>query len=161
MASKNRITRLSGNAKSVFPDASTVIDATTSWEQGDLLFLDSGLLKPIAAEVDAATFVGIAESTVVLGKVKSPYSTATDAAAGAVPVVGGVYGVVAKMVAKTGDAFNPGDLVYSVAANPQQVSSTGSKAIGIYQGGVVASAAAGSEVECLLGHRFPGDALAF
>lgn len=158
----NRITRLSGQAASVFPDAVKVIDSTTSWNQGDLLRFDeaANLLKPIALEAEASTFVGIADCTLVLGKPKSPYQgTAVDASQGVVPVVGGVHGVVAKLTAKTGDAFNPGDLVFAVAADPQQVSSAGTKAIGVYLGGVIAAATAGQQVECKLGHRFPGDTL--
>jgi hypothetical protein len=159
---RNAITRLEGQSTSVIPDATAFIDATISWNQGDLLYLDTTahLIKPITVETQAATFLGIAPSSISLGKPVSPYQgTAVDAAQGIVPVVGGLAGVVAKLYAKTSDAFNPGDLVYSTAVDSQTVSSAGTKAIGVYLGPAIGSAVAGQLIEVHLGHRFPGDTL--
>ena len=158
---KNRITRTE-RASSVFPDATQAIDATISYNQGDLLFFDdsANLLKPIAAEADAETFCGIAVNTVVLGVPKSPYSgTAVDAAQGKVAMTGPVYGVIAKLISNTGQPWNTGDLAYASAVDAQHVGPTGTKAIGVYVGPDVAAASEGQEVEIRLGHRFPGDTL--
>jgi len=70
---KNRITR-SVSPKSVYESAINVIDATVSFNQGDILCLDSGLLKAVTADADGATVLGVAQSTILLGKVVGPYS---------------------------------------------------------------------------------------
>lgn len=151
--------------KSLFEDASAVTSSTEDFEQGDIMVWDSGTgtIIKAALEADGANMLGLAKVTVIDGKVKSPYQgTAVDAAGAIVALPGPVYGVVAKMIAKTGDAFAPGALVYAdPATSSRGVSSAGTKAIGVYQGKTIASAAAGQEVECLIGARFPSDALIF
>lgn len=163
MAGANRLT-LSDQKKSIFPDATAVISSAVSFNQGDLLYFNdtSNLISRLAAEGDAVTFLGIAEVTIVSGKLASPYVTDVDASQAISAIPGPVYNVRAKLVAKTGDAFNPGDLVYAnPAAGNYHVQAAGTKAIGVYQGPAVASAAAGQEIEILLGTRFPADALKF
>jgi hypothetical protein len=156
----NNITREISPA-SIFEDAKPVISSATTFNQGDLLILDTSthLIRLPVSDAECATFVGIARVAIVNGKKASPYQgTAVDAASAIVTIPGPVYGVIAKLTLKTGDAFNPGDLVYYGGA-AQTISSTGTKAIGIYQGLAVASAVAGQIGEALVGHRFPGDAL--
>jgi hypothetical protein len=161
MAAKNRIVR-SVSEKSIFPSATHVVSAAVSYAQGDLLVFDdtANLLKLPAAEGEGSTFVGIATETVSLGKLKSPYTTDVDASVGISEIPGPSYGVVAKLVLKTGDALNPGDLVYlDPVSGTHHVQAAGTKAIGVYAGGIIASAVAGQEIEVLLGCRHPGDAL--
>jgi hypothetical protein len=163
MAGVNKIVRDLGK-KSVFPDATAEISSAVSFNQGDLLVFNdtTNLLKVPAAEAEGLTFLGIAEVTIVSGKLASPYVTDVDAAQAISSIPGPVYNVVADLVAKTGDAFNPGDLVYlDPATGTRGVSSTGTKAIGVYQGKAIGSASAGQEIEVLLGTRFPADALKF
>lgn len=162
MAGKNRIVR-SVAPKSVLPDARIAVDSTVSYNQGDLLAIKSNKLSLLASEGDGQYFVGIADQTVVSGKVQSPYSgTAVDAAQALPQVAGPVYGVVAKLMSKTGEAWTVGCSAYAdPSTNDYAVAATGTKAIGIYQGAAVASAAAGSYVEVLLGCRFVGDTLQF
>lgn len=158
---RNNITR-SLSPSSVFPDALKVVDATISWNQGDLLFFDdtANLIKPLVLDADSVTSLGVAVNTVSLGKLLSPYQgTAVDAAAAIVPLAGPAYSVEVKLIAKTADAFSPGDQVFAAGIDAQTVSSTGTKGIGIYVGGVIASASAGQEIIVRLGHRFPGDKL--
>jgi hypothetical protein len=164
MAGKNRITR-SVAPKSVFESAQHVIDATVSFNQGDLLVFDdtNNLLKKPAAEAEGSTFLGIAKVTIVDGKLASPYEgTAVDAAAAISDIPGPEYGSIAKLVLKTGDSINSGDLVYlDPASGTYHVSVAGTKAIGIYQGKDIATAPAGQEIEVLLGARHPADTLRF
>jgi hypothetical protein len=158
---KNRITR-SVAPKSLFEDATALTDATISYNQGDLLCLDGAtfLIRKLALETEAASILGIATETVVNGALKSPYTgTSVDASAALGHVPGPTYGVIAKMILKTGDSINPGGLVYWFG--DQTVSATGTKAIGVYQGKAIASAVAGTEVEVLLGARSPNDQLNF
>src|SRR4030042_1753531 len=101
--------------KSLLPDARDFVDATVSYNQGDLLVFDdtNDLLAVPAAEAEGATFLGIAEQSIVLGKAVSPYQgTAVDASQALPQIAGPVYGVVAKLVSKTSDAWAAGDLAY-------------------------------------------------
>lgn len=146
---KNRIVQ-SIAPKSLFPEASIVVDSTVSYNQGDLLCLDSGLLKPVTGDADGATFLGVAPQTVVSGKPKAVYSgTAVDAAQAIEALSGPVYGVVAKMKLAVGDAFTPGALVYCSSTDAQTVTVTGTNPIGLYQGQSI-TAVAGSEGPVLL-----------
>jgi hypothetical protein len=147
---KNRIVQ-SVAPKSLFPEASVVVDATISYNQGDILFISSGLITPVVAEASGTTVLGIAPQTVVLGKPRSAYSgTAVDAAQAIEALAGPVYGVVAKLKLKVGDSFTPGALVYATAVDAQTVSITGTHPIGIFQGAAV-TAVSGSEGPVLLG----------
>lgn len=159
----NRITRLEEVGKSQFESALAVISSSVSFNQGDLLCFNAAtnVLVNAVNEPDASTFLGIARVTVVSGKIKSPYVTDVDASTAVVDVPGPMYGVVANMKLKTGDAFTPGALIYAYpTTDAQTISITGTKAIGIYQGSSV-TATATSTGEALLGHRYPGDSLQF
>lgn len=163
MAGTNRIVREVSPA-TIFPSALKVVDSTSDWNQGDLLVFNDTtkkIVKP-SAEAEGATFLGIAIQTVTDGKLPVPYVTDVDASRAISEIPGPQYGVVAKLVLKTGAALNPGDFVYlNPAAGAYHVQEAGTKAIGIYAGPVIASAAAGQLIEVLLGHRHPGDSLQF
>lgn len=163
-AAKNTIVR-SVAPKSVFEDATDLHNTTIDYDQGDFLVYDAAtqlLVKP-AAETEGVTMLGIAPQTVVDGQPKSPYSgTAVDASQKTPRLAGPIYGVVARCVAKTGEAYTRGCLVYlHPATGGRGVQVTGTKAIGVYQGPAIASSAAGQEVEVLIGARYPGDTLQF
>jgi len=147
---KNRIVQ-SVAPRSIFPDVSALVDATVSYNQGDLLFLDGSLIAPVTGDADGEFILGIAPQTVVLGKPRSAYQgTAVDAAQAIEALAGPVYGVVAKLKLKVGDSFTPGVLVYATAVDAQTVSITGTHPIGIFQGAAV-TAVSGSEGPVLLG----------
>jgi hypothetical protein len=157
---KNRITREIAK-NSLFASALKVISSAVSFNQGDLLVFDdtANLLKVPTLETEGNTFLGIAPVTVVSGKLKYPYVTDVDASAAIADVPGPVYGVVAKLILKTGDTFNPGDAVFlDPASGAQNVQAAGTKQIGVYMGGTV-TATAGQQGECLLGCRHPQDTL--
>lgn len=160
---KNNIVR-SVSPKSVFPDAQSVISGAVSYNQGDLLVFDdsANLIALPSAESDGATFLGLATETLVSGVLARPYTTPVDASAAISAVPGPCYGVVAKLVLKTGSSLSPGDLVYlDPSTGAQAVQPTGTKAIGMYQGSTISSSSAGQLVEVLLGCRHPGDVLKF
>jgi hypothetical protein len=160
----NKIVR-SVAPKTIFADAYALTSTTADFEQCDLMVYDATtkkIIKP-AAEADCATFLGVAQVAVVDGKIKSPYQgTAVDAAQAIGALPGPVYGVEVKLVLKTGDALNPGDLVYAdPASGARHVQAAGTKAIGVYQGAAIASAVAGQEIIVLVGARYPLDTLKF
>jgi hypothetical protein len=152
MKAFNRIT-CSIAPRTLFNDLKNMTDATISYNQGDLLVLDgtNHLVKAIASGETGANVLGLAQATVVDGKPKSPtQGTDVDAAQAIPSLPGAVYGVIAKLVLKTGDAINSGALVYpDPAAGTYHVTATAGSlvAIGFYQGPAVASAVAGQEIE--------------
>jgi len=161
---KNTLARKVGT-KALFPDLSAVIDSTISFNQGDLLYFDgtANLVKKLAAEADAATFLGIAPITVVSGHVKDVYPTDVDGSvAVGVNLAGPEFGDVHKVLLKSADAILPGDAVYAdPVSGTNFVSVAGTKIIGIYQGKGLTSATGGTEIEVLIGARFPTDTLKF
>lgn len=139
----NRIVR-SVRPGSVFEEALPLVSSAISWNQGDLLYLDTvnALLKPVTADADGATICGIARQTIVSGKPVSPYQgTAVDAAQAAVAIAGPQHGVIAKMKLKSGDAFVPGGAVYACAVDAQTVSSVGTNPVGVFQDKAVTAGA--------------------
>lgn len=163
MAGKNTEVKIIA-PKQLIADAKPVVSSAVNFAQGDILILDTStaLLRAPTAEAECSAFIGLAAIDVVSGKPASPYSTAVDAAAAIPALDGPLYGNTFNMVAKTGDAFTPGCKVYAhIATGSRGVSVSGTKAIGIYQGKAIASAAAGQEIECLIGARFPDDVLKF
>ena len=162
MAGKNTITR-SVAPRSIFPAADAVTSSTADYDQGDILIFDdsTNVIRKPASEAECETMLGIAQVSVVDGKQLSPYTgLPVDAAAAIASLPGPVFGVVAKMISKTADAWAPGDLVYAdPATGSRGVTNTGTKEIGVYQGKTIASAAAGQEIEVHIGARFPADAL--
>jgi len=158
---KNTVVK-SVSPKSVFDSCENLVDATIDWNQGDFLVLDASahLLKAVSGSAeDGANFCGIARCTIADGKVLSPYQgTDVDAAQGFAALAGPVYGVEAKCIAKTGDAFVSGCPVYvSAETSTRGVTSTAGskKVIGVYGGPTVASATAGQEIVCLIGAVYP------
>lgn len=153
--------------KSIFEDATAVV-GTLTCAQGDLIYLNttSHVLANASggAETNGATFLGVARVALTSGKIVSPYQgTAVDAAqASGQACPGPLYGVVAKLTLKTGDALVAGGSVYlDPGTGAQGVTSTGTKAIGIYQGPAISSAVAGQQIEVLVGTRYPADSLSF
>jgi len=147
---------------SVFDDVSALVSSAISFNQGDLIEIDTSghLVGAIGGSSTGQYVLGISRVTVVSGVVKQPYSTENDAAIAAGKIPGPVSGVVVKLVSKTADAWVPGQDVYPYGTGgAYYVTTSGSKSIGIYQGPTIASAAAGQEIEVMLGHRYPGDTL--
>lgn len=153
----------------LIPDIRGYVDDTVSFAQGDHLILDTTnhLVRAPTSEAEGATYLGVAAVDIEDGVPESPYSTSNDGAISAPALNGPMYGVVAKMVLKTGDALNPGDNVYIyLTAGSRGVGSlsgaTGTKAIGIYAGQeAISSADAGQEIEVHVGCRAPNDVLKF
>jgi hypothetical protein len=143
----NRITREVRKGQ-VFPEIRDLV-GTNTFDQGDLLVLSAGAIR-VAAVGDISTpdiLLGISTQDVVSGKLKRPYTTDVDASGGASNISGPVYGVEADLVLKTGEAFNPGDIVYyDGAAGAFHVTITPPVTpleVGVFTGPAVASAAAG------------------
>lgn len=162
MAGVNRIVRVV-ERKSVLPEMKGAISSATNINQGDLCVFDTGtnLVRKVTTGDDGTTFIGISEETIVNGILPRPYVTDVDAAQAQPSVPGPSFGVVAKLVLKTGDSVVAGGLVYlDVAAGAFHVTSTAGalKAIGVAQQDIT-SAAAGQTVEVLLGCRYPQDTL--
>lgn len=160
----NRIVR-NGPGKSLFDDCSNV-SASVSWNQGDLIAYDTSAhkLKVVTAQTDAANFVGIADNTIVSGKLAGPYDglTGNDAASVGPLFCGPKYGVVASMKLNSGDSFVHGQPVYLTSAGDSQTvtitAPTTNDPIGIYQGPSL-TAGAGSVGNVLIGSRYPNVAV--
>ena len=160
----NTIVMGSGNQMQIFPNIKNLVDATVSFAQGDLLIYDATnkLVRKPASEGECSTLVGIASFDAASGKPLSAFQTAVDGSVGTPALNGPIYNVVAKMILTTGSTLNAGALVYSnPTVGAQVVATSGTKAIGIYQGASIAGSAAGQTVEILIGARYPGDTLAF
>jgi len=164
---KNTIVR-SVAPKSIFESAKAVIGAATTYDQGDILIFDdaTNLIRRPTTEAECATFCGIARNTIVNGKEKSPYNTDVVGSQSISDQPGPVYGVVALLTLKTGDAINPGDDVFfdpaqAPGSNRGVTSTPGTKSLGLYQGPAIAGAAAGQEIPVLIGCRAKNDSLKF
>jgi len=159
----NNITR-SVSAASVFESSINVISSACTWNQGDMLYFDTGtgLIKPVASEANGQYFLGVARQAIVSGVEPQPYTTLTSGAQAIVDIGGPLYGVVAVMSLLAGDSFTPGCLVYAGPSdsNAQTVQVAGSYAVGVYQG-VAITAAASDQGEVYFGHRYPGNVLSF
>ncbi len=149
-----------GPGRTMFESGKAVVSTASTWNQGDLVYLDTSahVLKRVGSTADAATIQGVADNVVTAGKLAGPYDglTPTDAAQVTPDFAGPRYGVVAALVLKTSDAFNPGDKVYLVeGGNSQTVSSTaaGGEYVGIFVGAAIASAGAGSRGYVRIGQR--------
>lgn len=143
--------------KSFFPSAKAAISTAISWNQGDLLYLDTSahLIKVVAATGNAATFLGVAVNTVISGKLQGPYQglTAVTAAEAIADLAGPQFGLSAQMILKTSDAFVTGGKVYlTEGGTAQTVTSTDpgdANFIGFYND-VAKTAAAGDQGIILL-----------
>lgn len=151
--------------KTIYPNATPLIPLSLSFNEGDLLCYDSSahLIKLPTAETDGATFLGVAPITVVNGKPKAAYVTDVDASVGQPAMPGPQYGSVYYVHLKAGDAVVPGSALYIDATGTvgRNVTSTGTKQIGIYQGPALTAPTGGQQVEMLVGARSPNDTLKF
>lgn len=157
--------------KQIIPDVKVFTNSSISYNQGDHLIFDTAnnVVRAATAEGEGATYLGIAALDVVSGQPRSPYSGIGDADVNtAIPSESGpLYGMTAKFILKTGDALVRGAGVYIyVTAGGRGVASSagigpGTKPIGVYQGATISSAAAGQEIEVLVGARYPNDILKF
>jgi hypothetical protein len=143
--------------KSLFESAFPVLSSAVTYNQGDLIAFNTGtsVLK-VAGTGDIDNLLGIARQTVINGVTKSPYQgTAVDASQAIEDVAGPVYGIVARMVLKSGDSFTPGAKVY-LTADPQTITVTdpgSGKNCGLFQGRAV-TAGSGSTGDVLIGARY-------
>jgi len=164
----NNIRRNGAMARSIFPSARNVIDATVSFNAGDLLVLKTGLIQTSITKADYEFFLGVSLVTVVLGVLKGPYTglTAVDASVGISDIPGPQFGVVAEFFATAGETYVAGDKIYfneaSATNTAQTVSNSSDTAsrflIGYFQGpGVVATAT--TKIEVLIGSNFGMDGL--
>jgi len=147
---KNRIVRQVAPI-SVFEDASALISSSISWNQGDLIYLDTtnNLLKPLASDANAAKICGIARQTIVSGKLSPVYQgTAVDASVAIEGLAGPQAGVIARLKLKSGDAFVPGQAVY-YGGDAQTVATTGTNPVGLFQDAAI-TAGATSEGDIML-----------
>ena len=86
---------------------------------------------------------------------------------GVMAVNGPIYGNSYFMTIKTSDTLAPGAYVYAyptggVGYVSATAAATSTQPIGVYIGHTtVTSAAAGTQIECLIGARFPNDTLKF
>lgn len=153
MAGVNRITR-SPQPQVVFPDMINGVSSSTDILQGDLCVLASNLVRKVTTGDLGTSFLGIAQVTIEDGKIPAPVTTDVAASQAIVSIPGPVAGVVAKLVLKTGDAIAFGAPVYlDGASGAYHVTATqpmSGVAIGYYQGGTIASATAGQQIEVLL-----------
>ena len=155
MAGVNRIVR-EDVKRSLFPSAQALTTSSISYNQGDLLMLDTTAhtIRKVTTGDQGAWFLGIAEVTIASGRLAFPYVTDVDASIAISDIPGPVIGVVAKLVLKTGDSINPGAPVYlDVAAGAYHVKVTqamGDIAVGYYQGKALSSVAAGTTIEVKL-----------
>lgn len=160
-------TKYSVAGKQIFPDIKALVDSTISFFQGDLMFYDASakLVKPVSSgtEGSMATLIGIATENIFQGKPFTPYpGTLVDAAQATPALNGPMYGIVAEFTLATGSTLNPGDPVYALPASGSQfVATTGTQAIGVYEGKLISSSSAGQKVEVLVGARYPSGNLQF
>lgn len=140
---------------SMFDDMQNMISSATNINQGDLCYYDDSahLVKTLKDDANGNKALGIARVTIVAGVLTQPYSTATSASEAIAKVPGPVFGVVANMKLKNGDAFTVGCPVYSCTADEQTVSSAGTNIIGAYLG-IALTATASSEGPIRLGNRY-------
>jgi hypothetical protein len=172
MAGKSTVVRQIGE-KQIFPDVKNLTTSAISYNQGQTLCFDSvtNLVRACTAQADSNNFLGIAALDVSSGKPLSPYQgTAVDASQAVPSMNGPLYGDTFLMTIKTGDSLTPGQDVYlypsagyNGVASSAGVAATGINPIGVYVGtqGTVSSAAASTQVECLIGARFPNNILKF
>lgn len=150
--------------KTLIPDLQAVVDATSTWNQGDLLVFDVGTAKVIlpAAETEGATFLGISPISIVDGNFPPIYRTDTEPPTGFPASAGPEYGDEHHVMLKGGDTLAPGGAVYlDPVSGPNFVQAAGTKQIGLYSGPAVTAPAAGLDVVILIGARYPADTLSF
>lgn len=142
------------STRTLFPNARALIDSTISFTQGDLLYLDTTnhLIKKITVETQSATFLGVAPVTISSGKYAAAYLSDVDSSVGIPAIPGPEYGSTYTCKLKAGDAITPGALVYAdpgTAGNGVTVT-TGTEAVGVYQGKALTAATGGTDIEVLI-----------
>lgn len=160
--------------KQIFPDVRGIVSsAMSNWYQGDILCFDTAnsIVRACTAEADADNVLGIAQQAVSAGIPTGPYgSIVNQSNVGAMAVNGPVYGNTYNMYLKTSDSIAPGAYVYPYPSGDSTyknyvaatAASTATKPIGVYVGHVtVSSAAAGTQIECLIGAQYPNTVLKF
>src|SRR4051812_3982271 len=98
----------------IFADIKDMVGASSTWNQGDLLILDTtnNIVAKAAVQSDGANFLGISPVTVSAGKLPSAYLTDSDAALGIASLPGPEFGDEYFVVLKAGDAVVPGSKLY-------------------------------------------------
>src|SRR5271166_5523247 len=165
MASDNIIRDSSNPGRSIFEDGkAATTTAVGTWNQGDLIAFDVGQLslRAVTATGDAVTFVGVADNSVTLGQLNSPYQGLTPVNAAQVTpgFVGPMYSVSARLNIHLGDSLNIGQKVYlSNGDTAQYVTATDPgdhNYVGIFVGlKPIVSAVAGQNGDILIGARYP------
>jgi hypothetical protein len=144
--------------KSLIENMSPLVGSSTSITQGDWVVQDSSthLLRSATTGDLGGSCLGIAAQTIVNGKPVQPIQgTDVDASVGTPALEGPIYGITATFTLKTGDSLGLLAPVYLDGADgAQYVTATQPSsgiAVGIYQGPAISSAAAGTQVEVLVG----------
>ncbi len=131
----------------------------------------NSVVRACTAEADGDNVLGIAQQAVSAGVPIGPYGTIVNASnVGAMAVNGPVYGNTYNMYLKTSETIAPGGYVYPYPSGDTTyknyvaatAASTATKPCGIYVGHVtVTTAAAGTQIECLIGAQYPNTVLKF
>ena len=151
----------------VVADIQNLLAASVSFNQGDLLFMDTTnhIVNKLVGETDGLTFLGIASATVVSGLLPASYVTDVDASLKTPSIPGPTFGDEYEVLLKSGDTVHAGDAVYAdPVSSSRGVQASGTKIIGVYtgaQGASVTGATGGTAIWCKLGARYPGDTLKF
>ncbi len=133
----------------IIADIKDFIGASSSWNQGDLLILDTTLnvVAKAAVQSDGANFLGISPVSIVNGKLPSIYSTDVDAALGYGSIPGPEFGDEYFVTLKAGDAVVPGSKLYlAPLTGANVVSVTGNKQVGTYIGPALVAVTGGTVI---------------
>ncbi len=133
----------------IIADIVNFIGASSTWNQGDLLILDTtnNIVAKAAVQSDGANFLGISPVTLVNGKFPSSYSTDVDASVGFCSVPGPEFGDEYYVTLKAGDAVVPGSKLYlAPLTGANVVSITGNKQVGTYIGPAMTAVTGGSTI---------------
>ena len=133
----------------IIADVQSFIGASTSWNQGDLLILNTttNTVARAAVQSDGANFLGMAPVTIVNGKLPEIYTTDVDSALGYGSIPGPEFGDEYFVTLKAGDAVVPGTALYLAPLTGYNVVSiTGNKQVGIYIGPAMTAATGGSTI---------------
>ena len=151
-----------GNLKSFIEYATPFLSASSTFNQGDNVCLDSNfhILRAVTADTDQATYLGISPVSVSAGNLVGPYPSGvgTVGSQAIQAVQGPLYGCVAAMKINSGDALYPGCPLYLPATGDTQTFTVtdavgGGYYVAVYLGPVVASAVAGVYYPCKIGFR--------
>lgn len=133
----------------IISDIRDFIGASSTWNQGDLLILDTTLniVAKAAVQSDGQNFLGISPVTISGGKIPSAYTTDSDAALGIASIPGPEFGDEYFVTLKAGDAVVPGSKLYlAPLTGAATVSTTGNKQVGTYIGPAITAATGGTTI---------------